>query len=160
MDEPAVSRTVAWHLCHLLIFFSSSGDGLSAPAYQTSGLLLSHTPAGQTLVRLSCSSSLSSQETQFLLRADLCPFPHHPETSKHMHYPEGEELAVNSQRVFLGHTGASDQNPSQIMLRKTVYVTKESKGPARFGQGPKPGPRSYSSISPWNWFQETRISRS
>lgn len=158
MDEPAVSRTVAWHLCRLLIF-SSSGDGLSAPAYQTSSLLLSHTPAGQTLARLSCSSSLSSQETQFLLRADLCPFPHDPETSKHMHYPEGEELAINSQRVFLGHTGASDQNPSQTMLRKTVYVTKESKGPARFGQGPKPGPRSYSSFSPWNWFQEIRISR-
>lgn len=58
-----------------------------------------------------------------------------------MHYPEGEELAVNSQRVFLGHTGASDQNPSQIMLRKTVYVTKESKGPARFGQGTQTRPK-------------------
>lgn len=60
---------------------------------------------------------------------------HHPETSKHLKYLECEELTVTSQRVFLGHSGTSDQNPS--LEKNRAHVTKESKGLARLGQGPK-----------------------
>lgn len=108
-----------------------------------------------------CALDGGIMESAFRSQCPLCgcPFPHHPETSKRIHYPEGEELTVNSQRVFLGHSDASDQNPSQTTLRKTAYVNKEPKGPARLEQEPKAGPRSYSSISLQNWFQETRIPR-